>query len=54
LSLAGGGYAVEVVRQGGAHQLVAVTVGLFDDADGVVQVTDTALRSGDHVVVAGS
>ncbi|HVV24671.1 MAG TPA: peptidoglycan-binding protein [Pseudonocardiaceae bacterium] len=54
LSLAGGGYAVEVVRPGGAHQLVAVTVGLFDDADGLVQVTDTALRPGDRIVVAGS
>jgi peptidoglycan hydrolase-like protein with peptidoglycan-binding domain len=54
LSLAGGGYAVEVVRSGGAHQLVAVTPGLFDDADGLVQVTDTALRQGDDVVVAGS
>jgi peptidoglycan hydrolase-like protein with peptidoglycan-binding domain len=54
LSLANGGYAVEVVRPGGAHQLVAVTLGLFDDADGLVQVTNTTLRAGDRVVVAGS
>lgn len=54
LALAGGGYAVEVVRQGGAHQLVAVTPGVFDDADGLVQLTGTALRPGDRVVVAGS
>lgn len=54
LALAGGGYAVEVVRAGGAHQLVAVTLGLFDDADGLVQVTNTSLRPGDHVVAAGS
>jgi peptidoglycan hydrolase-like protein with peptidoglycan-binding domain len=54
LALAGGGYAVEVVRQGGAHQLVAVTPGLFDDADGLVQVTGTTVRAGDRVVVAGS
>ena len=54
LSLAGGGYAVEVVRPGGAHQLVAVTLGLFDDAQGMVQVTNTTLAPGDRVVVAGS
>lgn len=54
LSLAGGGYAVEVVRPGGTHQLVAVTLGLFDDAQGLVQVTNTTLQSGDRVVVAGS
>jgi peptidoglycan hydrolase-like protein with peptidoglycan-binding domain len=53
LSLTGGGYAVEVVR-GGAHQLVPVTLGLFDDADGLVQVTNTSLRPGDRVAEAGS
>jgi peptidoglycan hydrolase-like protein with peptidoglycan-binding domain len=53
LALAGGGYAVEVVRTGGAHALVPVGLGLFDDADGLVQVTDTSLRPGDVVVVAG-
>jgi Putative peptidoglycan binding domain len=48
---AGGGYAVEVVRHGGAHGLVPVTTGLFDDAGGSVQVTGTGLRAGQHVVV---
>ena len=38
LALAGGGYAVEVA-EGGVHRLVAVTLGLFDDADGLVQVS---------------
>ena len=39
LALAGGGYAVEEIGSGGAHRLVAVELGLFDDADGLVQVT---------------
>lgn len=54
LSLTSGGYAVEVVQPGGAHKLVAVSLGLFDDANGLVQVTNTTLRPGDRVVVAGS
>jgi hypothetical protein len=51
LALAGGGYAVEVSGAGGLHHLVAVTVGLFDDADGLVQVTGSGLAAGQHVVV---
>lgn len=54
LSLSGGGYAVEVVEPGGARRLVGVGLGLFDDADGLVQVTGTSLRAGQKVVVAGS
>jgi hypothetical protein len=54
LALTGGGYAVEVVEPGGAHKLVGVTLGLFDDSSGLVQVTNTALRPGDRVVAAGS
>jgi hypothetical protein len=50
LALAGGGYAVEIA-QGGVHRLLAVTVGLFDDADGVVQVSGRGLSSGQRVVV---
>jgi multidrug efflux pump subunit AcrA (membrane-fusion protein) len=46
----GGGFAVEVVRAGGRRDLVAVTVGLFDTADGRVQV-EGDLRAGDRVVV---
>jgi hypothetical protein len=53
LSLTDGGYAVEVVQSTGAHKLVGVTLGLFDDASGLVQVTG-ALTPGDRVVVAGS
>jgi len=46
----GGGFAVEVVRAGGRRELVAVTVGVFDTADGRVQV-EGDLRAGDRVVV---
>ncbi len=46
-----GGYAVEVVGAEGAHHLVSVTLGLFDDADGLVQVTGTGLTAGQRVVV---
>jgi hypothetical protein len=46
----GGGFAVEVVRAGERRDLVAVRVGLFDTADGRVQV-DGDLRAGDRVVV---
>jgi hypothetical protein len=47
---AGGGYAVEVIVAGGARRLVAVTVGIFDDSSGMVQVTG-ALTPGERVVV---
>jgi hypothetical protein len=47
---AGGGFAVEVVRAGERRDLVAVNVGLFDTADGRVQV-EGGLRAGDRVVV---
>ena len=46
-----GGYAVEVVGTDGIHRLVPVTLGLFDDADGLVQVTGTSLAAGQQVVV---
>jgi hypothetical protein len=49
LALAGGGYAVEVVSDG-VHRLVGVELGLFDDADGLVQVRG-ALTPGQRVVV---
>jgi multidrug efflux pump subunit AcrA (membrane-fusion protein) len=46
----GGGFAVEVVRDDGRRELVAVQVGLFDSAAGRVQV-EGDLREGDPVVV---
>jgi hypothetical protein len=51
LALAGGGYAVETVDPAGVRHLVAVSLGLFDDAEGLVQVTDSNLVPGQHVVV---
>jgi Putative peptidoglycan binding domain len=54
LALAGGGYAVEVVDSGGVHHLVPVELGLFDDADGLVQVSGTGLKAGQRVVVPAS
>ena len=51
LARAGGGYAVEVVDANGIHRLVPVTLGLFDDADGLVQVTGTGLVAGQSIVV---
>lgn len=51
LALASGGYAVEVVDAGGGRRLVPVSPGLFDDADGLVQVTGSGLAAGQRVVV---
>jgi hypothetical protein len=45
-----GGYAVEVVGPGNSRRLVPVTVGLFDDNAGLVQVTGN-LTPGERVVV---
>jgi hypothetical protein len=54
MALSGGGYAVEVVDQGGAHHLVDVNLGIFDPADGQVQVSGSGLAAGQQVVVPGS
>lgn len=51
LALAGGGYAVEEVDADGRHQLVAVRPGLFDDAQGLVQVSGDGLAAGQSIVV---
>jgi len=51
LAQSGGGYAVEVVNAGGTHHLVPVSLGLFDDADGLVQVSGSGLAAGQQVVV---
>ncbi len=50
LALAGGGYALEVV-EGRVQRLEAVTLGLFDDAEGLVQVSGKEVASGQRVVV---
>ena len=46
----GGGYTVEVVGAGNSRRLVPVTVGIFNDNSGRVQVTG-ALTPGEQVVV---
>ena len=54
LATAGGGYEVEVVDAGGHHRMIPVSLGLFDDAEGLVQVAGTGLEAGQQVVVAGT
>ncbi len=54
LARSGGGYAVEVVGAGARNHLVPVSLGLFDDADGLVQVTGAGLAAGQSVVVPGT
>src|SRR4029453_18899361 len=49
----GGGFAVEVLRDGGGRGVVAGKPGLFDTAGGRVQV-EGGLREGDRVVVPSS
>jgi hypothetical protein len=53
LALAGGGYALEVV-EGKTHRLEAVSLGLFDDAEGLVQVSGREVAAGQRVVVPSS
>jgi hypothetical protein len=48
---AGGGYAVETVAGDGRRQLVPVRLGLFDPADGRVQVESPGLSAGQRIVV---
>jgi len=54
LARPGGGYAVEVTSSGARSHLVPVSLGLFDDADGLVAVTSPSLAAGQNVVVASS
>jgi len=54
LARAAGGYAVEEVSPGGRHHLVPVTLGLFDDAAGLVQVSGAGLAAGQRIVVPAS
>jgi hypothetical protein len=56
LAQSGGGYAVEVVGAGvgTSNRLVSVSLGLFDDAEGLVQVTGSGLAAGQEVVVAST
>jgi hypothetical protein len=51
LAQSNGGYAVEVVGTDAIHHLVDVSLGLFDDANGYVQVTGSGLTAGQQIVV---
>jgi hypothetical protein len=51
VALANGGYAVEVAGAADTRHLVPVTLGLFDDADGLVQIHGPGLSAGQHVVI---
>jgi hypothetical protein len=51
LARSGDTYAVEVVGAGARNHLVPVSLGLFDDAEGLVQVTAPGLTAGQEVVV---
>ena len=49
-----GGYAVEVVGAHARNHLVPVSLGLFDDAEGLVQVSGSGLAAAQEVVVSGT
>jgi hypothetical protein len=51
IAQASGGYAVEVAGAGGSRRVVPVSLGIFDDADGLVQVSGAGLAAGQSVVV---
>jgi hypothetical protein len=51
LALSGGGYAIETVSANGSRHLVPVALGIFDDADGLVQVSGAGVSAGQRVVV---
>jgi hypothetical protein len=54
LAQSSGGYAVEIAGAGAGtnnSHLIPVSLGLFDDADGLVQVTGAGLAAGQRVVV---
>ena len=53
LAQSSGGYAVEITGPGNGRRYVPVRVGIFDDADGLVQVTGN-LTPGQRVVVPAS
>jgi hypothetical protein len=51
LATPSGGYAVEETTAKGSRRLVPVTLGLFDDAAGTVQISGSGLAAGQEVVV---
>ncbi|MFC6082139.1 efflux RND transporter periplasmic adaptor subunit [Sphaerisporangium aureirubrum] len=51
LALAGGGYAIEVVQPDNTHKLYPVTLGLFDDSAGMVEIEGAGVTAGQKIVV---
>lgn len=51
LALGSGGYAIEEVSSKGVHSYVPVSLGIFDDADSLVQVSGPGLAEGQRIVV---
>ena len=51
LAQPGGGYGVEIIGPRNSRRILRVSVGLFDDAQGLVQVTGPGLHAGQQVVV---
>ena len=54
LARPGGGYAVEITGSGTTRTILPVSVGLFDDAQGLVQISGSGLHAGQHVVIPAS
>ena len=51
LAQPGGGYGVEVIGPRNSRKILRLSVGLFDDAQGLVQVSGPGLHAGQQVVV---
>jgi hypothetical protein len=51
LALAGGGYGLEVISSKGGHSFERVSLGLFDDAAGVVQISGPGVSAGQRIVI---
>jgi hypothetical protein len=54
LAQTGGRYAVETIDAHGIHHVVPVTLGMFDNVDGRVQIVSGHLYPGERIVVPGT
>jgi hypothetical protein len=54
LAQTGSRYAVETIDAHGVHHLVPVTLGMFDNVDGLVQIVSGRLHRGERIVVPGT
>jgi hypothetical protein len=54
LALSGGGYGIETIGAKGAHNIVPVSLGLFDDNAGTVAVAGSGLQVGQRIVIPAS